>query len=415
MANPILEGAGDVWDWWKHGTNPITDPGGIIGPGGQYQPGGATRSDAGALIATMREAVGGPYWNWYSGGDGKHNNTMAEAKVNGESCSGIFVLAFRVLGMEPPFVGTYDAASLISGNGGASFESGKEYPVGTVFVSTAGNEGHMGIITGPGNVTLQSVMSRGITEGLTLEETASWGPEFTPDVVGLLPGFGTAEAAGAAVSNIASDIAEGVAQGVAKAFIRIIRVIYALAILWPIDFISGFWWELTKRLAGYYATITQQADIIGILLGREDAQLPDLSNPPERGELFSAENVNRMFFAGALILTYHLAYGRDQSNNDHISNLFGGADRAGIGLDRGRKGYNEESAVSAVVSRRVKGGRVGPLYEPGMEEDSSVGTRRTRRTPDRDGSTGKFKPKKNTERQGETAKQNFGGETRRRS
>lgn len=387
----------------------------------------------------MREAVGGPYWNWYAGGNGLSNSTMADALVNGESCSGIFVLAYRVMGMDPPFSGTYDAASLISGAGGEAYDANKEYPVGSVFVSTSGDEGHMGIVTGPGNTTLQSVVSRGITEGLTIAETASWGPEFTPDVVGPLPGLGTGTATNAgrgavgAAGDMVSNLSEGIAQGVAKALIRFVRAVYAITILWPIDFLSGFWWELTKRLGGYFATdVLQEADIIGILLGREDAKIPDVSNRPPRGDLFSDENKNRMFFLGAFILTYHLAYGMDRNNNSHIDNLFAGADGANIGLDKGKKGYNEEAGISAVTSRRVRGTLRGPLYEEstadgsgassdvgdvstatvtrgrrkggddGIDRGGSDGRARNGRVPDRDGSTGKFKKTaKNEKRQGD--------------
>lgn len=155
---------------------------------------------------------------------------------------------------------------------------------------------------------------------------------------------------GDAAKGVTGTLSENIAQGIAKAFVRVLRILYALAILWPIDFVSGYFWESTKLLAGGWAKWTQDVDLLAILKG-EDVDIPEMPKIKET-DITSEENVNRFYWLLFFVLTYILAFGYDKAGTPHLDRIMNVGAKSNISGAKGRKGYDETSRVKVKVSRR---------------------------------------------------------------
>lgn len=353
---------------------PVTPTGETIAP---------TAGNMDAVIATARQCVGGPYLEYNSGGDGRTNQTVADVLANGESCTGLWIFAMLQNSIDPPFAGTYDAADYLAANG-EEFDISKTYPIGTFLVSTSGTEGHMAVVSQDNNIILDATHNRGIDEGMTIADVYGMGDGMDFQYAGMFEGLSASGADTGGLAGWIADLAEAIAEGVAKALIRFIRGFYALTILWPFDFVSGFYWELTRRFLGYWlSSAIQQADIMGILKGDPDAQRPDLSGLEiGGGDPFSDENKGRFFVLLTGVLTYQLAFGSNRSGTPHVDSMFGGLNNL---TNQGAKGYDEQADADVTTSRKAsepkstRGFVGGPHIlqdEIGDEEDKDGATRR---------------------------------------
>lgn len=176
------------------------------------------------------------------------------------------------------------------------------------------------------------------------------------------------------IGAITDNLTENIAQGIAKAFVRVLRIIYCVAILWPIDFVSGYFWETTKILAGGWAKWTQDVDVLAILKG-EETDIPELPKIKE-ADITSEENINRFYWLVFFVLTYVLAFGYDRTGTPHLDKITNIASRGNISGAKGRKGYDEKASVKVRVSRQSK-----PVPKP---------PRKKRQPQPRDPSTGRI-------------------------
>jgi hypothetical protein len=396
--------------------------GGLIGPDGLQDPfTGAALAD---FISKCRECIGAPYLFWSAGGDGRHNQSVSEVLSNGESCSGIFVFAFLALGYTPPFSGTYDAKTALQAEGAETFDPSAEYPIGTFLVSTGGAEGHMAMVSAPGNQLIQALQSDGVTEDHTIADTlAMGGADLNFEIAGQFSMLGSATTLGSAAGSV-GDWASWIAEGIANGLLRFAKALYAYIILRPLDFAGGFWWELTRRFLNYLKSnnVGSSWELPGADPTEEEIAA---QAPAEPGTAFSEEDKRRIYFMLFLFVTYYLAFGRDKDGTHYFDKVAGGA---GDLFNRdlwGKRTYNNRAKVRArvhhvTVARRRAKTTSRRTKVPGQrvaEAPRNAGTRDTgsarRGTGARDPRTGRFlkrdtrtgkETKENPQRQGEAAR-----------
>lgn len=222
-----------------------------------------------------------------------------------------------------------------------------------------------------------------------------------PDITKLTPPTGSwlqraARDAAGSLGDLISRLPEIIASGFANALLRFVKAVYAYTILRPIDFISGFWWELTKLVTGYKDQATGKE-------GTEKDRDPNV---------FSERNRKRLWSLLFVFSTYYLAFGRDKNGDNHLDKLLNsGADLAN--RDLGTSGrYNDVARIRAdvqgvtVARRRAKHTTRRGHGGKGVEKHSGAARRRVPTNVQRDRATGRFVGRKEkaqeTQRRGET-------------
>lgn len=199
---------------------------------------------AAALIAKMRETVGGPYAHWPAP---DWNASSEQVRLSGASCSGYLDWALTQIGMGdsiPGVGGTYQWANIDSMK---AIDLSQDYPVGTVFVSTTGDEGHLAVVSGPGNTLIQSDTYHATMNEGTL--AADQQPYANYEFAGAVGGLPTI-ASGAA--SAAAGIAAGIDQAILHGLIMFIRWVYYSVVIRPYDIWNGFAYELALAIKNNY-------------------------------------------------------------------------------------------------------------------------------------------------------------------
>jgi hypothetical protein len=251
--------------------------------------------------------------------------------------------------------------------GGASYESGKDYPAGFLFVATSGQGGpdgtHMSMSIGGGQV-LESVVTptsphggggpriaKAPGVGFADHSQILAGPMTDVGTAWDIPGIGERLDIGGRLER-ATDrlgiLTEGIANGVLRAVLTVAGFAYGFLVLRLLDFWGGFWWELTGKLIGELAPWLEEVDLIKVATGRE-TETPEL--PPIRsgGLVLDDTALNRLFFLLFAIFSYQLAWGRDASGNYRMDSALGGLGALSNVELRGKRAKNTRATLEAEV------------------------------------------------------------------
>lgn len=199
---------------------------------------------AAAFIAKMRETLGGPYAHWPAP---DWNASSEQVRLSGASCSGYIDWALTQIGMGdsiPGVGGTYQWAAIDTMK---AIDLSQDYPVGTIFVSTTGAEGHMAVVSGPNNTLIQSdTYNNSMNEG-TL--AADQQPYANYEFAGAVGGLSTPASA---IASAAVDTVNGLADAIMQGLVRFIRWCYYAIIIRPYDIWCGFSYEMCMAIYNNY-------------------------------------------------------------------------------------------------------------------------------------------------------------------
>lgn len=247
--------------------------------------------------------------------------------------------------------------------GGGAYQEGKSYPAGTIFVARSGVVGdgtHISMSIGNGQVA-ESVNLGGDRPGPRIKTGVMdgfYGASPGEVLVGYMGDVGTTEnptfgdAANVPGSGMMSGLFEQIASGIAKGLIRFIRALYCISILWPLDWLGGFWWEMTLRLTGGIAKYTEGIDFLALLKGESGGTVGKVEDERLSGEDESEAMWNRFFWLFFIVTTYILAFGTDRKGRTHFDNIWDRGADSRFG-PHGAKGYDETATLEAQGSREM--------------------------------------------------------------
>lgn len=231
---------------------------GGLASGPDNNPSQAPGSGAAAtnVIEMLRSAVGGPYHHWPSPYPDFRTWGPEHVKRHGLSCSEYLDWGFIKCGFDVGHRGSYgwcDQSWM------KPIEKGKTYAVGTIIGSKLGPEGHVCIVSGPGNRVLSADTAAGINEKWTIGDMYSW--QEKPQFAGVMPNIGTTTpTAGQSVDqfgNAIEHLLENLASQIGKGLVMGLKYLYAYTILRPWDFWSGFSYELVIAVKDDFSTDEQ--------------------------------------------------------------------------------------------------------------------------------------------------------------